>query len=164
MKEDKAKREIQEMLGKQYCYDHGEPETIKNGHVDASKDSVSITTSAKTRYHYLSRLQQELTKYQIYVHTEEIEVNNNYRNPELNTNTMDTNTELAIETTSAATGTLTELRNILLSNIGKIADGTLSLDKAREIVSHSHAIVNISKLELDFTKLKRNAEREALKK
>ncbi len=58
--------------------------------------------------------------------------------------------------------TLNDLRDILMSNIKKIQDGSLPLDKAREIVAHSNSIINLTKVELEYHKYLKPNSKKAL--
>jgi len=51
--------------------------------------------------------------------------------------------------------TLNDLRDILMNNIENLRTGKLKIDAAKEICNHAQAIVNITKLEMEFYKQKR---------
>lgn len=150
------------MVGKKYRYEEGAEELIERFEINAPKDLITIKTDVKTRYASLKSFQPELIKYSLYVpEPDEIQTNENWRSkPEEEiTEIIMENTEIAIAESQTPAGSLSNLREVLLKNIDKIAKGELPLDKAKEIVAHSHAIINITKLELEFMKLKKTTSK-----
>lgn len=167
MSEKGAREMLDEMVGKCFLV-NGEYLTVEKYKIDVLRDEVIIFTDDGNRKLLpLSKLGSTIhkqfqkvsfpdilpnpNKEESQIAEEAERVNQNNDETEID---MTDKTDTVVEETTAPK-TLGELRDILMANISKISDGSLPLDKAREIVQHSNAIINITKVELEHRKFTR---------